>query len=297
MSTEPINWPSDGLIPCVIQDDDSDTVLMMGFMNAEALSKTRESSEVHFWSRSRQQLWHKGGTSGHVQQVRNIAVNCDRNSLLIRVHQVGAVCHDGYATCYYRDLNEDGTLEFNQDRLFDPRDVYGDGMGLAGLTRTWWSAYEYLQAHDLGDQSGTSKTLRTPGNTVLNRIQDELRELAGVLDGSHIHTNQASDMVLEGSQCLYWIVIESLLQGLSWDDVRPDRALDVREASVGPEMASVIVRAEAAALESFSAAVAMHLVQLVAESARSAGVDPRDLIEKDLSELEQKPYLAEFFAR
>ena len=124
MSTEPINWPSDGLIPCVIQDDDFDTVLMMGFMNAEALSKTRESRKVHFWSRSRQQLWHKGGTSGHVQQVRNIAVNCDRNSLLIRVHQVGAVCHDGYATCYYRDLNDRWSAALRAAQASIPRPRY-----------------------------------------------------------------------------------------------------------------------------------------------------------------------------
>ena len=297
MSIDAINWPSDGLIPCVIQDDDTDAVLMVGFMNADALAKTRESGEVYFWSRSRCELWHKGGSSGHVQHVRNIAVNCDQNSLLIRVHQIGAVCHEGYATCYFRDLTEDGTLEINQDRLFDPRDVYGDGMGLAGLTSKWWGAYAYLKTNDLADQSGTSKTLRTASKSVLGRIQDELRELAGVLDGTHVHTNQPSDMVLEGSQCFYWIVIESLLQGLSWDDVRPDRAIDVRDASVGSEVAAVILRAEAEALETFSAGVAMHLLQLVAESARSIGVDPRSLIEADLAELEAKPYLSAFFAR
>lgn len=296
MISDSINWQDDGLIPCVIQNDDTDAVLMMGFMNAEALQKTRESGEVHFWSRSRQQLWHKGGTSGHIQQVRNIAINCDRNSLLIRVHQVGAVCHDGYASCYYRDLTADGTLEINQDRLFDPRDVYGDGLGLEGLTRKWWGAYEYLRDNDLTEQSGTSRTLRTPEATVLSRIQDELRELAGVLDSTHVHVNQSADMLLEGSQCCYWIVVESLLQDIKWSDVRPDRAIDVREASVGPEMAAAILRAEADALETFSPGVAMHLLQLIAESARTLGVDPRAIIERDLSELEQKPYLADFFA-
>lgn len=297
MSTEAINWPEDGLIPCVIQDDESNAVLMMGFMNAEALERTRATGEVHFWSRSRNELWHKGSTSGHVQKVRNIAINCERNSLLIRVQQIGAVCHDGYATCYYRDLLPDGTLATNQERLFDPRDVYGDGFGLEGLTRKWWDAYGYLRDNDLTTQSGTSKVLRTPGASVLNRIQDELTELAGVLDGSHVHTDQASDLLLEGSQCCYWIVVESLLRGLTWDDVRPDRAVDVAEASVEPVMAAAILRAEAQALRTFSAAVAMHLLQLVAESARTVGIEPRALIERDLAELEQRPYLTAYFAR
>jgi phosphoribosyl-AMP cyclohydrolase len=281
----------------VIQHDDSNAVLMMGFMNAEALERTRTTGEVHFFSRSRNELWHKGGTSGHVQKVRSIAINCDRNSLLIRVEQVGAVCHDGYATCYYRDLLPDDTLETNQERLFDPRDVYGDGFGLAGLTRQWWGAYEYLRDTDLGAESGTSRTLRTSNANVLDRLRGELNELAGVLDGSHVHTGQASDLLLEGSQCCYWIVVQSLLLGLGRDDVRPDRALDVAEASVGPAMAATILRAEARALNTFSAGVAMHLLQLVAESARTLGIDPRALIEHDLAELRQRPYLAAYFSR
>lgn len=297
MTTEAINWPGDGLIPCVIQDDVSNAVLMMGYMNPRALERTRATGEVHFWSRSRGALWHKGGTSGHVQKVRSIAINCDRNSLLIRVAQVGAVCHDGYATCYYRDLLPDGTLETNQERLFDPRDVYGDGMGLAGLTKTWWDAYEYLRDTDLTVESGTSRTLRAPGISVLDRIRDELVELAGVLDGTHVHTDQLNDLLLEGSQCCYWIVVESLVRGLGWDEVRPDRALDVTEASVSPEMAARILRAEALALESFSAGVATHLLRLIAESARTLGGEPRALIERDLAELEKRPYLAAYFAR
>src|SRR5699024_1507899 len=148
-----------------------------GFMNAEAVETTRSTGQVHFWSRSRQELWHKGGTSGHVQHVRSMAINCDNNSLLIRVEQIGAVCHDGYATCYYRDVQEDGSLEINQDRLFDPRDVYGDGYGLEALTREWWGAYEWLHDHDFSEQSGTSRILRSPETSVINRIQDELGEL------------------------------------------------------------------------------------------------------------------------
>lgn len=297
MTLPTINWPDDGLIPVVIQDDESDVVLMMGFMNAESLATTRSSGQVHFWSRSRQALWHKGGSSGHVQHVRSIAINCDENSLLIRVQQEGAVCHTGHATCYYRDVQDDGSLATNQDRLFDPRDVYGDGFGLMALTREWWSAYEWLRDHDLSDQSGTSKLLRSAGTSVLSRIQDELRELAGVLDGSHIHENQHDDAILEASQCFYWIAIESIKAGLTWGNIRPDRAIDVAEASVDVHTASNVLKAEAVALSGISAGSASHLFQIVAESVRAVGIDPRMVIESDLNSLKSRSYLASYFAR
>lgn len=297
MNLSSINWPEDGLIPVVVQDDETDSVLMMGFMNAEALQQTRSTGQVHYWSRSRQELWHKGGGSGHVQHVRSISINCDRNSLLIRVQQIGAVCHDGYATCYYRDLQDDGALAINQDRLFDPRDLYGDGFGLAALTKEWWGAYEWLRDHDLTTQSGTSRLLRDSNESVISRIQDELIELAGVLDGSHVHTQQPDDAILEASQCCYWIAIESIKNGLRREDVHPDRAIDVPEATVDAAMAATVLRAEAHALQALSAGTASHLLQILAESLRTLDIDPRDCIEYDLRELRTRSYLAEYFAR
>lgn len=297
MTLPDINWPEDGLIPVVIQDDESAAVLMMAFMNVDALEATRSTGEVHFWSRSRNVLWHKGATSGHVQYVRSIAINCDQNSLLIRVQQNGAVCHEGFATCYFRDVQDDGSLAINQDRLFDPRDVYGDGFGMEALTRDWWGAYEWLRDHDLSEQSGTSKQLRSLDTSVVNRIQDELQELAGVLDGTHIHTNQRDDAILEATQCCYWIALESIKQGLTWEQIRPDRALDVLEASVDGNTASLVLRAEAMAITEISAGVAAHLFQVVAESVRVLGIDPRELIEADVRELQSRPYLSAYFAR
>lgn len=297
MSDLPISWPADGLIPVVIQDDTTDAVLMTGFMNRQALETTRSSGEVHFWSRSRNELWHKGGSSGHVQKVRSIAANCDLNSLLIRVEQIGAVCHDGFASCYYRDLLPDGSLVLNAERLFDPRDVYGDGNGLYTLTRRWWGAYEYLRDHDLGSESSTSARLRQSGSSVVDRVRDELRELAGVLDGSHLHSDQKSDAILEASQCAYWIAIECIVHKLEFESVRPDRAMDVPEATVDALTASLVLRAEAQALQSITSGVAMHLLRMIAEAVRTLSIDPRDVIESDVAALAERPYLAEFFAR
>lgn len=293
----PINWPADGLIPVVIQDDENDAVLMMGFMNQESLEATRSSGEVHFWSRSRQELWHKGSGSGHVQRVRSIAINCDQNSLLIRVEQIGAVCHDGYSTCYYRDVLDDGSLAINRARVFDPRDVYGDGYGLQAITHEWWGAYQFLKDNDLAAQSGTSKLLRSSETSVINRIGEELTELAGVLDGSHVHTNQHDDAILEASQCGYWIAVESIRSRFTWDQVRPDQSLNIVEATVDAATAARVLRSEANSLQTLDPGTAHHLLQMVAEGVLAIGVQPRSILEHDLAELRERPYLTEYFAR
>ncbi len=116
----------DGLIPAVIQDAGSDEVLMLGFMNAEAYAATQSSGEVTFFSRSRNKLWRKGETSGHVLKVRDIRVDCDVDALLIRVDALGpGVCHEGYRSCFFRQLSATGEDAVISERAFDPNAVYG----------------------------------------------------------------------------------------------------------------------------------------------------------------------------
>jgi phosphoribosyl-AMP cyclohydrolase len=93
-----------GLIPAILQDAESGEVLMVAWMNREALRLTRETGEAHFWSRSRQTLWHKGGTSGNVQRVREIWVDCDADTLLVKVDPAGPACHTGARSCFFRKL-------------------------------------------------------------------------------------------------------------------------------------------------------------------------------------------------
>lgn len=121
-----ICFDENGLIPAVIQDADDGQVLMLAFMNEEALRLTRETGKVHLWSRSRQRLWLKGEESGNFQLVDSIYVNCEENSLLVRVRQAGgAACHTGYKSCYYRRLEQDGELTVVAEPVFDPTEVYG----------------------------------------------------------------------------------------------------------------------------------------------------------------------------
>lgn len=95
-----------GLLPAIVQDADSGQVLMLAYMNAEALEMTLSTGQAHFWSRSRQELWHKGATSGNVQEVVEINIDCDEDTLLLRVHPAGPACHTGNRTCFYRQLEE-----------------------------------------------------------------------------------------------------------------------------------------------------------------------------------------------
>jgi len=118
----------DGLVPAVIQDVNTGEVLMLGFMNAEAYAETRACGEVTFFSRTRNKLWRKGEQSGHVLRVREMLVDCDVDTLLIRVEALGpGVCHEGYRSCFFRRLPPQGPAEIVGERMFDPAAVYGKG--------------------------------------------------------------------------------------------------------------------------------------------------------------------------
>ena len=99
-----IKFDASGLIPAIVQDAETKEVLMLAYMNQESLQLTMEKGETVFWSRSRTELWHKGATSGNVQKVVEISVDCDQDTLLIRVHPAGPACHTGNQTCFYRDI-------------------------------------------------------------------------------------------------------------------------------------------------------------------------------------------------
>ncbi len=115
-----------GLVPAIVQDDRTGDVLMLGFMNEEALAETRRTREVVFFSRSRNRLWKKGESSGHVLKVRELRVDCDADALLVRVEPVGpGVCHEGYTSCFFRRMEEDGSTKVVEERTFSPEQVYG----------------------------------------------------------------------------------------------------------------------------------------------------------------------------
>ncbi|MEZ4667701.1 MAG: phosphoribosyl-AMP cyclohydrolase [Anaerolineae bacterium] len=101
-----IKWDNDGLVPTIVQDANTLQVLMMAYMNKEALNRTLQLGETVFWSRSRKELWHKGETSGNTQKVIDIQIDCDGDTLLVLVDPAGPACHTGTVTCFYRDLSQ-----------------------------------------------------------------------------------------------------------------------------------------------------------------------------------------------
>jgi len=115
---------NNGLVPVIVQDNETKDVLMLAYMNREAWLKTLETGKATYWSRSRNELWVKGETSGHVQIVKEILVDCDSDTILLKVHQVGgAACHTGYKSCFYRKVTN-GKAEILGEPVFKPEDVY-----------------------------------------------------------------------------------------------------------------------------------------------------------------------------
>ena len=118
----------DGLIPAIVQDAQTGEVLMLGFMNEQAYAETRATGAVTFYSRSRGKLWRKGEQSGHVLRVREVRVDCDADTILVRVDPVGpGVCHEGYRSCFFRRVDQNGAAAIVEERAFDPHVVYGGG--------------------------------------------------------------------------------------------------------------------------------------------------------------------------
>ncbi len=116
---------ADGLIPAIVQDHLSGQVLMLAFINKLAFEKTIETGKAHYWSRSRQSLWLKGETSGNVQRIREILVDCDDDAVIYQVEQIGgAACHTGHVSCFFRKVVE-GDLQTVGEPVFDPEHVYG----------------------------------------------------------------------------------------------------------------------------------------------------------------------------
>jgi phosphoribosyl-AMP cyclohydrolase len=241
-----LKFDRQGLLPVVIQEDTSGEVLMVAFMNEEALSLTRQTGFTHFFSRSRNTIWRKGEQSGNVQSVQGIFVNCEETSLLIKViQQGGAACHTGYHSCYYRRFVADDTYQIEAERIFDPEIVYGSKQTalsnddsqfpiVINYTRTeeqqklevelrqLYGVYQYLRDNDMSEMSNTSRLLQERSPIYLAaRLADELQELADVQTGEHVHAGRENDTILEASQVGYWLMLLAATGNLRYEDFTP----------------------------------------------------------------------------
>lgn len=124
METLQVKFNDQGLVPAIVQDADTGQVLMLGWMNQEALSLTLTTQKATFFSRSRGKLWVKGETSGHTQEVIDARIDCDQDTVLLRCKSKGPCCHVGYKSCFYRKVNQQDQLTVVEEKLFDPDKIY-----------------------------------------------------------------------------------------------------------------------------------------------------------------------------
>jgi phosphoribosyl-AMP cyclohydrolase len=127
-----LKYDANGLIPAVVQDAANGEVLMVGYMNREAVQRTLDTGRVTFWSRSRSKFWVKGETSGNFQELKGLYVDCDQDCLLVKVEQTGPACHEGYRSCFFREVSREGEeLQVVAERMKTPEEIYGSGAELS----------------------------------------------------------------------------------------------------------------------------------------------------------------------
>ncbi|MBO8155048.1 MAG: bifunctional phosphoribosyl-AMP cyclohydrolase/phosphoribosyl-ATP diphosphatase HisIE [Bacillaceae bacterium] len=195
-----LSFNEQGLIPAIIQDYYTNQVLMLGYMNKESLMKTLETETTWFYSRSRQKLWNKGETSGHVQHVKHMKYDCDRDTLLVQVEQVGAACHTGNRSCFYRDLYTDDSEEgYNPDIVPD--------------------LYEFLQYRKDNPEEGsyTSYLFREGLDKILKKVGEETSE---VIIGAKNHDRD--ELIYELSDLIYHSLVLMVEQGVKPVDLKKE---------------------------------------------------------------------------
>ncbi len=195
-----LKYDERGLIVATAQDYATKDVLMTAYMNAESLAKTLETGFVHYYSRSRQQLWQKGETSGHFQRVKNILYDCDGDALLILVEQTGAACHTGNRTCFYRALDGSAVEASAAANVCDP---------LADL-------YNVIEDRRSNPQEGSyTNYLFTKGlDKMLKKVGEETAEVIIAAK------NQSkSEITYEISDLMYHLSVVMLQSGVTWDDI------------------------------------------------------------------------------
>jgi phosphoribosyl-ATP pyrophosphohydrolase/phosphoribosyl-AMP cyclohydrolase len=208
-----IKFDSDGLIPAIVQDADNGEVLMMAWMNAEAVEKTVQTGFTHFFSRSRQKMWQKGESSGHVQEVVEVLFDCDADCLLVKANQKVAACHTGHRTCFYRNL-QGGTVS---EAVFDAGQVYGDKDSREAFDRLYGVIAD--RKKNPAEDSYTSQLFTGGMEAIGAKVLEEAGELVEAAKAKG-----AKDVVHEAADLIYhaWVLLAQA--GVSPDQVREELA-------------------------------------------------------------------------
>lgn len=187
-----IRWGDKGLIPAIIQDSKTKQVLMLAYMNKESLKKTLETKETWFWSRSRQELWHKGATSGNIQRVKDIKLDCDQDTLLVFVEQTGVACHTGNYSCFdeEKNINPSNQIVADLEKLIRNRDC------------------------ERPEGSYTTYLLEKGLDKVLKKVGEEASEV--IIAAKNPNTEE---LIYEASDLTYHLLVLLYIKGLTFNDV------------------------------------------------------------------------------
>lgn len=209
-----IKFNSHGLVPAIIQDAESNQVLMLAYMNAESLDKTLASGQTWFYSRSREKLWMKGESSGHVQKVRQIFYDCDADTLLIKVEQTGAACHTGHYSCFYRDSSGQEI----EDISADPQEIYA----AAGNRGILFELYDIIRKRkeELPEGSYTTYLFTKGIDKILKKVGEENAEV--IIAAKN---NSQSELIYETSDLIYHLLVLLVEQGIELDDIFKELAM------------------------------------------------------------------------
>ncbi|GAB6180250.1 bifunctional phosphoribosyl-AMP cyclohydrolase/phosphoribosyl-ATP diphosphatase HisIE [Desulfotomaculum defluvii] len=212
---ENLKYNEAGLLPAIVQDVHTREVLMMAWMNREAVEKTLHCGETWFYSRSRQKMWKKGETSGHVQRVKELYYDCDADTLLVLAEQVGeAACHEGYRSCFHNKVNQDGTVTVQGEKKFDPATVYGSEVGHAG-PQIIEQLYQVIlsRKEERPEGSYTTYLFDKGVDKICKKIGEESAE---VIIGAK---NSREELTYEAADLIYHLLVLLANQGVSTAEI------------------------------------------------------------------------------
>lgn len=198
-----INWDKVELIPVVVQEIDSNEVLMLAYMDKQALELTLSTKVAHYFSRSKQRIWKKGESSGHIQNVHEILIDCDEDSIVLKVEQVGgSACHTGQKSCFYRNLESGESITqpvSNEADMYSVIDIL----------------YHTIESRKSGDdeKSYTASLFKKGENTILKKVAEEVAEFAYA-----VKDKNTEEIIYEAADVVYHMLV-----ALSYSDVNPDR--------------------------------------------------------------------------
>ena len=202
-----IDWEKlDGLLPVIAQDNTTNEVLMLAYMNKESLQLTLDTGFAHYFSRSRQRLWKKGESSGHTQEIKTILIDCDNDTLVLKINQKGVACHTGRKSCFFTDIKTGDTIS----------DIEIDTTTSYGIIET---LYQTIQSkkNDNPETSYTAKLLQGKQNSMLKKIVEEAGEFTFA-----IKDNDTEEIIYEGADLMYHCLVAMASQNVSPDRIKQE---------------------------------------------------------------------------